>query len=254
MSDFKNYFERIYGVRWAELLPALRQAAPKVTRPCFGGYSEYVMDSASIRAAQALKVCPGDRVLDLCAAPGGKTLILAEALQGSGSVTANELSMARRRRLKDVVESHVPERFRPLILITGFDGNQFGLKKKSEYDRILLDAPCSSEAHLLEADPQMKDWRESRTKQLAMRQYSLLCSALLALKEGGTLVYSTCSISPLENDGVIERLLKRKSNEVMLDPEDSDLLDLEKTGYGYQVFPDRNAGAGPIYFSRLVKR
>jgi 16S rRNA C967 or C1407 C5-methylase (RsmB/RsmF family) len=212
------------------------------------------MDSASIRAAQALKVRPGDRLLDLCAAPGGKTLILAEALEGKGSLTANELSMARRRRLKDVVESHVPESHRSLIVITGFDGNQFGLKKKSEFDRILLDAPCSSEAHLLEADPLMKDWRESRTKQLAMRQYSLLCSAILALKEGGTLVYSTCSISPLENDGVIERVLKRKSDEVMLDPDGSDLSDLEPTRYGYQIFPDRHGGVGPIYLSRLVKK
>ena len=254
MSDFQSYYERIYESRWPDLLRALKEPAQKTTRSCFGGYAEYVMDSASIAAAHALQVQSGDRVLDLCAAPGGKTLILAEALEGKGSLTANELSMARRRRLKDVIESHVPENLRPLILITGFDGNQFGLKKKSEYDRILLDAPCSSEAHLLEADPLMKDWRESRTKQLAMRQYSLLCSALLALKPGGTLVYSTCSISPLENDGVIERVLKRKSDEVRIDTNEADLSDFEKTRFGHQIFPDRSQGAGPIYLSRLVKR
>lgn len=225
----------------------------KSARSCFQGYATYVMDSASIRAAQALAVQPGDSVLDLCAAPGGKTLVLAEMLDGRGSITANELSRDRKMRLLKVLDDHMPSELREVVQVTGFDGNQFGLKKEGAYDRVLLDAPCSSERHLLHEDPAMADWKESRTKQLAMRQYSLVCSALLALKPGGTLVYSTCSISPLENDGVIERLLKKKGDQVSLDPDASDLQDLEKTGFGYQIFPDRAGGAGPIYFSRLKK-
>jgi len=253
MSEFFRYYEKWYGDRWAPLLAALGAPAPKVVRDCFGGHASYVMDSASIRAASALRVQSGDRVLDLCAAHGGKTLILAEALAGRGALIANELSMPRRRRLKEVIDTRVPDSQRGLITLTGFDGNQFGLKRAGEFDRVLLDAPCSSEAHLLAEDPLMKDWRESRTRQLAMRQYSLLCSALLALKPGGTLVYSTCSISPLENDGVIGRLLERKADQAALDPETGDLADLEKTQFGFQIFPDRFQGAGPIYLSRLVK-
>jgi 16S rRNA C967 or C1407 C5-methylase (RsmB/RsmF family) len=151
------------------------------------------------------------------------------------------------------MDSHVPKDVRARIHITSFDGNQFGLKKPNAFDRILLDAPCSSEQHLLEADPTQKDWKDSRTKQLAMRQYSLLCSALLALKPGGTLLYSTCSISPLENDGVIERLLDRKKEHVALDLRACDFGAFEKTKFGIQIFPDLHAGIGPIFFSRLKK-
>ncbi len=253
MSGFHRHFEAVYGERWSGLFEAMKNPAPKVERECFGGYSRYVLDQASIRAAKALKVAPGDSVLDLCAAPGGKTLILAEDLQGRGSLTANELSMARRRRLSDVIESHVPPASRTLIRVTGFDGNLFGLKKKNTFDRILLDAPCSSEAHLIAEDPEVPEWKDSRTRQLAMRQYSLLCSAILALKEGGVLVYSTCSISPLENDGVIARVLERKSAIVAHDPTQDDLSDLEATAHGFQIFPDRSGGTGPIYLTRLIK-
>ncbi len=251
--QFESFFLGVYESRWPSLKQSLLLEERKTERSCFCGYAQYYMDLASIRAAQALGVTPGDQVLDLCAAPGGKALILAEMLQGKGSLVANELSRDRKARLIKVIEEHVPESFRGLINVTGYDGNQFGLKKENTFDRILLDAPCSSERHLLHDDPLMSDWKESRTKQLMMRQYSLICSAVLALKPGGTLIYSTCSISPLENDGVVERLLKKKSDLVGLDLDHDDLQDLEKTKFGYQMFPDRSEGAGPIYFSRLKK-
>lgn len=253
MNAFEAFYQSIYLERWDSLKSALLAPAPKILRNCFDGFAEYGMDQASVYAALALKVAPHDRVLDLCAAPGGKTLILAEALKGTGSLVANELSSARRMRLKTVIETHVPEQARAQIQVTGFDGNQFGLKKQNEFDRVLLDAPCSSERHLLEEDPTQGTWKESRTKQLAQRQYSLLCSALLTLKRGGTLVYSTCSISPLENDRVIERLLTRKKNAVELDPDTSDLSAFEKTEFGFQIFPDRFQGIGPIFMARLKK-
>jgi 16S rRNA C967 or C1407 C5-methylase (RsmB/RsmF family) len=258
VSEFDQHFSVVYGDRWDCLRASLLAEEHKARRSCFGGYAEYVMDQASIAAASVLGVRPGDEVLDLCAAPGGKTLILAEHLKGSGMITANELSRDRRIRLLKVIEDHVPVDQRDRIKVTGFDGNQFGLKKPGEYDRVLLDAPCSSERHLLQVDSSMRDWKESRTRQLAMRQYSLICSALLSLKPGGVLVYSTCSISPLENDGVVERLLKKKEDQVVLDPLSEEevsqlIVGLEKTSAGYRIFPDQAQGAGPIYFARLKK-
>ena len=253
MNAFQEFYSKTYPDRWKELERALLRESEKSVRDCFGGHANYVMDQASIRAGLALGVRPGDLVLDLCAAPGGKSLILAEALEGRGSLTANELSSQRRRRLKEVISTHVPGNLQSLILVTGFDGNQFGLRKKESYDRVLLDAPCSSERHQMEADPSMTEWKESRSRQLAQRQYSLICSALLSLKPGGTLLYSTCSISPFENDGVIERLLTRKGDQVRLDPETGDLTDLEKSPFGFRIFPDRSGGSGPIFLSRLLR-
>jgi 16S rRNA C967 or C1407 C5-methylase (RsmB/RsmF family) len=252
-NAFETHFKGVYGPRWPQLRQSLLSDEVKVSRPCFGGYAHYYLDTASVVAAQALEVKPGDQVLDLCAAPGGKSLILAEMLEGKGLLVANEYSRERRFRLMNVVQEHVPEQYRSLIQITGYDGNQFGLKKANSFDRVLLDAPCSSERHLLQADSEMKDWKESRTKQLSMRQYSLLCSGVLSLKPGGTLVYSTCSISPLENDEVIKKLLKKKGDSVVLDLPPSIAVG-ERTELGFQIFPDIASGAGPIYFSRIKKR
>jgi len=253
VGEFDRFYSRVYGDRWERLRSALLEPGEKAERACFGGYSRYVLDSASIRAAEALGVRPGDRVLDACAAPGGKTLVLLEALQGKGELVANELSSARRFRLKQVIEDHVPSELREQVTVTAYDANRFGLKKEGYFDRVLLDAPCSSEAHLLAEDPEQVGWKESRTRQLAMRQYSLLCSALLSVKPGGVVVYSTCSISPLENDGVIERLLRKKADSVRVDEDSFVDSGFERTGCGVQIFPDRFPGRGPIYWSRLIR-
>ena len=254
LNSFESHYSSIYQDRWSNLKTALLNPKEKALRSCFNGYATYRMDEASIFAAEALQVQAGEKVLDLCAAPGGKALILAEKIGDSGSLIANELSSQRRLRLKEVIESHVPKQRKGNIQITAYDGNQFGQKKPNTFDRILLDAPCSSEQHLLEIDQEQADWKISRTKQLAMRQYSLLCSALLALKPGGTLVYCTCSISPLENDGVVERLLSRKAGVVMVDPDREDLKNFEATSFGVQIYPDQFNGIGPIYLARLKKK
>ncbi len=253
MGEFDRFYSGIYGGRWSGLKAALLEPARKIERLCFGGFSRYVLDAASIHAAEALGVRPGERVLDACAAPGGKTLVLLEALDGNGELVANELSSPRRFRLKQVIEDHVPPSLLGLVSVTAFDANRFGLKKEGYFDRVLLDAPCSSEAHLLSEDPEQRSWKESRTRQLAMRQYSLLCSALLTVKRGGVVLYSTCSISPLENDGVIARVLRRKEGLVRLDQEEQVPEGWERTEHGLQAFPDKIPGVGPIYFSRLVR-
>ena len=107
-QKFDDYFLAIYQSRWHELKMALLRDEEKVYRDCFKGFAQYYMDFASIRAANALKPQPGDQVLDMCAAPGGKALILTEMLQGQGSLVANELSRDRKMRMIKVFDEHVP--------------------------------------------------------------------------------------------------------------------------------------------------
>lgn len=223
----------------------------------------YVMDPASVVAARALGVKDGDQVLDVCAAPGGKSLILIEALKTSGEIILNDLSPERRERLKKVIQNYVPRDVRNRVWIKGQDGVQFGLKMKDHFDKILLDAPCSGERHLLENEKAMKEWGPRRTEHLAGRQYSLLCSALLALKSEGTMIYSTCTLSPEENDGVLRKLLKKKSDQVEIDldflntaqthQENSIMSLAEKTEFGFIFLPDK-CGFGPLFISRLKKK
>lgn len=211
----------------------------------------YIMDPASVMVARALDVQSGDRVLDMCAAPGGKSLILIEGLGEEGEIFCNDLSPERRERLKKVIQQYVPRTIRDRVWVTGKDGVQFGLKEPNSFDRILLDAPCSGERHILENQAAQDDWSPRRTEHLATRQYSLLAAALLAVKPGGRIVYSTCSISPEENDEVIKKLLKKKKTQVKLIEADTGVGG-ERTEYGIAFLPD-TCGFGPLYYSIIEK-
>lgn len=211
----------------------------------------YIMDPASVFVAKALEVQAGDRVLDMCAAPGGKSLVLIESLQEAGEIFCNDLSPERRERLKKVIQHYVPRNIRDRVWVTGKDGVQFGLKEPDSFDRILLDAPCSGERHILENTQAQNEWSPRRTEHLATRQYSLLSAALLAVKSGGRIVYSTCSISPTENDDVIRKLLKKKKDAVKL-LEAPLGVGGEHTEFGVAFMPD-HCGFGPLYFAVLEK-
>jgi len=257
--SFEEYYREIYGDRWDSLKEALLTDADNF---CIseGLLKPYYLDKASTAAAAALGVKPGDDVLDMCAAPGGKTLILALALNGSGSLISNDRSSDRRRRLRDVIDTHLNAELRARINVTGHDAACWGLHEQNIYDRILLDAPCSSEEHVLKSPAHLKRWSPARTKQLSIQAHAMLAAAVDALKPGGTIVYSTCALSPIENDNVIAKLLKKRSGLVRIDDisgmssdEEMQGLTAEKTEYGLHILPDRNGGWGPIFMTKILK-
>jgi 16S rRNA C967 or C1407 C5-methylase (RsmB/RsmF family) len=136
------------------------------------------------------------------------------------------------------------------------------LKNEEKFDAILLDAPCSSERHVLADKKYLSEWSFSRIKTLSMAQWALLSSAWRMLKEEGYLLYSTCALSPNENDNVISRLIKKFDNLKILEPKislnykkftEKSLPDYEKTEFGAHILPDTTQGAGPLYFCLLQK-
>jgi 16S rRNA C967 or C1407 C5-methylase (RsmB/RsmF family) len=253
LQAFRAHYSAIWGERWAELERALVAEDFKTAwrNPFPGLKPEYFLDPASILVAHALGVKPGDSVLDLCAAPGGKTLVLSESLAEAGELTANERSADRRARLKRVLEEYLPESLRARVRVTGHDATRWGLHERDRYDRVLLDAPCSSEAHVLRDPKALAQWSPKRSERLAIQAYAMLASALTALKPGGTLVYSTCSVARAENDSVIEKLLHRRGEEFKIDSLIS-ITQGEPTVHGWEILPDRD-GAGPMYLTRIVK-
>ena len=275
-QTFDEYFSQIYQNRWPNLKKSL-SFHQQIMRSCFGQPTPtaksqrlgfpcydpdihfqdrtkdfYVMDPASAICAQSLDISEGDFVLDMCAAPGGKSLILLEKLR-SGILWSNEISSARRMKLKSVIQQHVPKDLRKNIFIKGKDGMKYGLQFSETFDKVLVDAPCSGEKHLIQNSKEAQKWSLKRTQRLSKTQFGLLCSAILATKPGGSILYSTCSISPLENDGVIGRAIERKSNLIELDLPDLNIPSIERTEFGYLFLPDYSQ-AGPIYFSRLKKK
>lgn len=209
----------------------------------------YILDAASVLATQALDIQPGDRVLDLCAAPGGKSLTILH--QGASSLTANELSPDRRRRLRQVMESYIPPSvFQDTVTVTGKDGTKW-YQEPEQYDKVLLDAPCSSERHLLHDPQEFQDWTRKRADNNATRQLALLKAAVHSVCVGGLVVYATCSISSTENDKVIAKYLSKGKIPVQVVRRTWPIG--ERTKYGWIVLPDKADGWGPLFFAILQR-
>ncbi len=215
------------------------------------GYTNYyLMDAASLLPVEALDLHPGERVVDLCAAPGGKSLMCALKLQNKGLLVSNDRSAARRARIHKIFDEYLPKSEQMNHKVTGHDASKWCLYEKSIYDKVLLDAPCSSERHVLEDSKELNQWAPGRTKAIAFTQFAMLASALDIVKVGGTVVYSTCALSKLENDGIIAKLFQKRSGKFeLIRPE---FAFGEPTEHGWQVLPDVT-GWGPFYLA-VVKR
>jgi 16S rRNA (cytosine1407-C5)-methyltransferase len=180
----------------------------------------YPTNPSSVLAARALDALPGEEVLDLAAAPGGKTLQLAAMMQNRGRIAAVEAIKPRFYRMRANLE-------RCGVTIAEFylaDGRTIGRKVPQRFARVLLDAPCSSEARIRLDDPRtFAHWSPRKIRECARKQRALIASAYAALAPGGVLVYSTCSFAPEENELVIARLLER-TNDAEIEALPPDLL------------------------------
>ncbi len=212
---FESYYSEIFKDEWNELELAI-QKENVYLKFQFEDFSPYFLDPASVCAALTLPLkneqisdSSANKILDMCAAPGGKTLVLSSNLQENQSLFSNERSSSRKARLEKVCESSVPQKILEKIKITCSDSATWCRKETEAYSSILLDAPCSSERHVFSDSKYLNEWTPSRIKSLCVEQWALISSAWRLLVPGGFLLYSTCALSPGENDEIIARLLKK---------------------------------------------
>ncbi|MGN0453169.1 MAG: RsmB/NOP family class I SAM-dependent RNA methyltransferase [Ruminococcus sp.] len=164
----------------------------------------YFQEPSAMSAASVLCAQKGDKVLDLCAAPGGKSTQLAAALGGEGLLWSNEYVRSRANILVSNLErcgvsNGVVSSCEPEVLCTSLEGF---------FDKVLVDAPCSGEGMFRRDKEAREEWSPEHSDSCAVRQLKILNSAKKALKAEGVLVYSTCTFSYEENEGVIEKFLK----------------------------------------------
>jgi 16S rRNA (cytosine1407-C5)-methyltransferase len=181
---------------------------------------------------------PEETVLDLAAAPGGKTLILAGMMQNTGWLSAVEPSRERFFRLRDNLEHQGVTNAHTYMT----DGRSVGKKCPEMFDRILLDAPCSSEARFKSFDEKSTSfWTIHKVKETSKLQRRLLLSAYDALKPGGKLLYSTCSFSPEENESPLQHLLERHGSHLKTLPLVLPFDNVQKPlkQWGKEVFDER---------------
>jgi NOL1/NOP2/sun family putative RNA methylase len=176
----------------------------------------FIQSLSSMLPVVVLDPQPGETVLDLCAAPGGKTTQMAAHMRNNGKIVAVEAVRERLYRLKSVVGILDAK----IVETKCLDGRRFrpgGLL----FDRILVDAPCSSEGRFKTYDKKTVGyWSLRKIREMVKKQRGLLWNACRILKPGGVLVYSTCTFAPEENEGVLSWVLRKMEGEVTLEPVD----------------------------------
>lgn len=183
----------------------------------------YIQGLSSQLAAILLNPQPGESILDLAAAPGGKTLHIAAMMQNQGQLSAVEPVKSRFFKLRANLERGAASMVKTYLK----DGREVGRKVPGRFDRVLLDAPCSSEARIRAGRPESwSHWSEKKIKEVSRKQKRLLHSAILSLKPGGRLLYSTCSFAPEENELVIQDAL-RKHPDVNVLPVDMPVTNIQ---------------------------
>ena len=161
-------------------------------------------EAVSMIPAIALDAKPGELVLDMCASPGSKTTQIAEHLGGKGIVMANEIANSRINTLVANTKRHGS--ITPMI--THHDGRFIPKVPKNGFDKILVDAPCTGSATTRKNPDVWKKWLPSGGRSLHKLQLELLVKAINLTKPGGRIVYSTCSLDPVENEAVISEILR----------------------------------------------
>jgi 16S rRNA C967 or C1407 C5-methylase (RsmB/RsmF family) len=173
----------------------------------------YVMNPSSMLPALALAPERDDAVLDLCAAPGGKTLHLSTLMGRQGRLTAVETVRERFFKLQGQLARHGASHVRTYLK----DGRVVGRLTPERFDRILVDAPCSSEARIrVDVPESIASWSPRKVQECRHKQLDLMRSAVAALRPGGRLVYCTCSFSFEENEGVVGTILEELGEQVAL--------------------------------------
>lgn len=216
-----------------------------------------------------LDVKLGDRVLDACAAPGGKSLLVLQTLHPN-KLVCNDVMESRVNRIRKVMNEYLfdyHERWEGQILFV----NQCDARNLDEYgtyDKILVDVPCTTDRHSLVEDDNniFKPTRIKERLRIPELQSGILANCLRLLKPGGCLVYSTCSLSPVQNDGVVHMALQKLFNEYGLTFIIKDLSNVinlfnnifrfeypKNLKYGQMVLPYLPANFGPIYFSKIKR-
>lgn len=163
----------------------------------------YIQEPSAMAPVSFLEARPGERILDLCAAPGGKTIQIADALNGEGILVSNEMHPARARILSENVERMGVTN----AVVTNETPERLAGEFPGYFDRILVDAPCSGEGMFRKNDAACAQWSPENVDMCADRQDEILSCAARMLRPGGRLVYSTCTFAPQEDEGTVSRFL-----------------------------------------------
>ena len=199
-------------VGWHDQLLRLPEATPGTNWPYFHGWL-HGQEEVSAVPALVLDPQPGERIWDSCAAPGSKTTQLSAIMDDRGVVVGNDNNLGRLSSLR-----HNAERLGVTnLVVTKQDGRNFSFNPFGfdEFDRAIVDAPCSCEGTVRKNPTTLEEWTLEHVHSVAAVQKGILSRAVQATKPGGTVVYSTCTFAPEENEAVVDHVLETEDCEVV---------------------------------------
>ena len=210
----------------------------------------YLQDPGAMTPAALLDIRPGDRVLDLCAAPGGKACAAASKLNGQGLLVANDISASRAR----VLLRNLEQAGTTNALVTNETPDRLARQFPVFFDRIILDVPCSGEGMFRKEESLLRDWSQEKSDRLAEIQRELLSVAQTMLKPGGLLMYSTCTYAPAEDEEAVASVLEKTPdlNLIPMDVYDGFSPSLKPLQGALRIYPHRMQAEG--HFAALLEK
>ena len=202
--------------------------------PFYSAGLYYLQEPSAMTPASRLKVQPGERVLDLCAAPGGKATELGAALQGEGLLVANDINTARAKALLRNLELFgISNSF-----VTNEPPHVLAERFPEFFHKIMVDAPCSGEGMFRKNPAVVDSWKEKGPEYFSKLQREIIVQAADMLLPGGMMFYSTCTFSPLENEKTITHLLKERPDMEVVPMEDYEGFAEGLTSYKDEAFDE----------------
>ena len=220
------------------------------SRPGLHSYHDagvyYLQEASAMSAVALLDPQAGERICDLCAAPGGKSTQIAGRLMGEGFLLCNEYSPKRAKILSGNIERMGIAN----ALVTNETSDRLAERLPGFFDRVLIDAPCSGEGMFRKEEAAVTDWSPETVQMCARRQAEILDSGAALVRLGGRLVYSTCTFAPEENEETVAAFLERHPDFV---PENTFAPWFTPVGEGqFRMWPHRLLGEG--HFGAVLRR
>ena len=220
------------------------------SRPGLHPYHEagvyYLQEASAMAPVALLDPQPGEKICDLCAAPGGKTTQIAGRMQGEGFLLCNEINPKRAKILSRNIERMGVAN----ALVTNEHPQRLADRFAGFFDRVLIDAPCSGEGMFRKEEAAVTDWSQETVEMCARRQAEILHSGAAMVRSGGRLVYSTCTFAPEEDELAVEQFLQTHP-EFTLEGIEAPWFESKTPGM-YRMWPHKLLGEG--HFAAVMRK